>query len=82
MANKIDYLVATNPINVKKEKAGSDKHENRIQYKGEQSFVYLVGLAGSLAESYQDFHTDGQLKRTVSFYKFGTHKDARKVMLC
>ena len=43
IANKIDYLVATNPINVKKEKAGSDKHENRIQYKGEQSFVYLVG---------------------------------------
>ena len=27
----------------KGKKAGSDKHENRIQYKGEQSFVYLVG---------------------------------------
>ena len=45
----------------KREKAGSDKHENRIQYKGEQSFVYLVGLAASLAESYQDFHIHGQL---------------------
>ena len=60
----------------KGKKAGSDKHENRIQYKGEQSFVYLVG--GRLLHRHKVIKTLAYLESRKNFFFLSSFKKTRK----
>ena len=60
----------------KGKKAGSDKHENRIQYKGEQSFVYLVG--GRLLHRHKVIKTLAYLESRKKTFFLSSFKKTRK----